>query len=1339
MERTDAGVNGTSRGAESSAGTEGAQAKESAESPVRFASSASSTKASAETEAGPGGTFSPHGKPVPQAGSAEEAGAPDKSGPANLHAKESAETSFSRPSLRGLASRERAGSAGSGNDSQDETSSPVHVMRSLPAIPSVSDEKPLIITRASALSLAAAAGENRRGSRSSMTKKKRDTGCASVKASGGSADENAESEDDIAALASARARASKAKGTGGVYSTEKKSFSAECERPSAPRRSLVSFGASATKPSGRKPDLGEELEDEGSLSQLSEQDAAAIATEITAENSLRGKDGNRAAPDNNQPGGTSSRKGRSQVSFGSNSEVGEESGGTQRARPRRKRDPTPFVSRAAAGIGADDDDDHGDDNDTGDSDAAEHSSEVERSNISNGASDAAGASLGTIVVGPSSGASDPVGIYRGSLGSDSGAVGMGKRTITFGRDQVKEFESEMEALSRQTTLKSAFSRDTSIMFDGEKELALYEQEIAPSAEIEKDVLAAVPPPAVSAADFGPLGGKADAGSESSARKVSFGSGDASDESSDARGRGIAKKGRRKRDPTPFVSRSFLPADDDDDDDDDEHGADSVRIASNGSSGPEHVQFVEPTNEEIQNTRRISQKVGVRSVRKRDPTPFIPRSHLPPDDEDDGELVDEEKANEPDMKAVPISRDDEHVQFIEPSARERESVRKASVRIGARSIRKRDPTPFVRRNQVAEDDDDENDDDVQSDGSAEDNPAPAGQSFDTFAQRTQATTTETSAIPQKLQPFPSRTDMRNNVRDDGGSNAGVFRVVTQNTAGVDRRRMGAADLLRVNHSSSLSFPTLDPYQCDVTSFVQLDHVYINVADLKVAAAFYIGALGMVPDPRAPIAVFGRALWLNYGRQQLRLVLAPEAQVLAGGFSCVVPDLAAARLRLQQAASLFSEVSAFVIDLSDDAVVSVTCPWGNAFRLREAHKSSLTRGLPDETMMLGVEAVNLFLKPGQSVPFAVFYQRAIGAVVSVDTKSSHFSVRLGAGQSLVVTDSTNESYPRVPLVLCVYSSDFSRVYSVVKDAGMLVSVNDAKTEFVFHHAVGAAPGDQQLLFKVRSLMHPEFCAARTPDMAYGSMRPLEPSFGDNPVGLASLQAASCPPRVASGPVSVLKKREVLAIPHQAHANVGYAEGPLADECSLSGKKGISFGQVQVKEFTMDDARSNTSTTLSASRASSMMSSGAWSFADSTADGAELDAVHESVAPAKSALGAADSVRPGKVPSTSDDGDNNSSHDGRKKGVRIVAEDSTPSIVTPPQAVETNTAGAPEHVHFNEPSAEERGAVRRESVRIGIRSARKRDPTPFVPRSFRPIEDEDDEEDEGYPGGSHERGRR
>mmetsp|Transcript_11772 Transcript_11772/g.25501 ORF Transcript_11772/g.25501 Transcript_11772/m.25501 type:complete len:1291 (+) Transcript_11772:205-4077(+) len=1223
---------------------------------------------------------------------------------------------------RSVGFREKQSSSPTSLDANDGHPQ-VSTMRSLPAMSLDTDEKPLIITREREILFAEGRGKNRS---SGSSKKKRDT--LQTRLSAGSSEDCGETEDECASNNHQARSAKPSNKSSSNPGADRKRSTDTGDNGSSARRVGVSFGAGPPS-GGRPPVKRDEKEDEGEIAaQSAEQDSVTGTSEAKTDVSGRGRSGKKAGFEK-EPAATVSRTRRPQISFGGDGIVADGGGGNAKiAKPRRKRDPTPFVSRSAAGI---DDDDDDDDDDDEDEDAEDASSEVDKAGA-HGDSSSEQNEMGkedpvVISVKPDSGSGDPVGIYRGNGG---GGDGMGKRTITFGRNQVKEFESEMEALSRQTTLKSAFSRETSIVFDGEKELQIFEKEISPSVEIENDVLSAVPHQTISAASMSPYIPKV-VGTADQARKVNFAGGAVPDDGGDGRGRNGPKKGRRKRDPTPFVSRSFLPPDDDDEDD--EAASDSARIASTSSSASEHVQFMEPSGDEIRDSRRVSQRVGFRSVRKRDPTPFIPRSSIPVDDDDDDDYSAQDEprtAPKTDMKAVPISRDDDHVHFTEPTAQERESARKASGRVGVRSFRKRDPTPFVRRSFVPEEDDD-------SDASIDDNLADLPEA--------PSEPSPFSPVPQMPVIVPTAANLRPFQKAPTSQvEVGAFHSSAPQDDRAARRRMGAADLLRVSDGVRTAFPNVDPLMCDVSCFAQLDHVYLLVADLRVAAAFYVDALGLTPDPHMPTSCFGRALWLNHGRQQLRLMLSPESQVISGGFSFIVDDLASARIRLRRAAPLFSDLSAFIVDVSDDNAISVTCPWGNTICLREMKRAQTGVPASGETMSAGIESISWVLRPGQSMAVADFYHNTIGAVVAMEQRSGKMSVRLGPGQSLVFSETSAVIGNTSPLVLCVYVSEFSSLYSIVRDAGMLLDVNEAKNEFVFQHTIAS---DVVFVFKIRSLMHPSFSHSRA--FAGCSMSTIgfserELGFGDNLADLNLQRSAySAPvPRQAqpAGPVSVLKKREQPAFGDiQGNSGLVFGGGG-AEQDDAGGRKGISFGHVQVKEFTMDDSRSNAGSSCSASRTSSRASSLIFTRGEYPETSDSHDA--EQAFNPKPDQGDTSSARSSLANDVSASASVDDSRGRSGRGGVIESNAVIGGSVASASASSSTISSAPivsEHVHFNEPSAEERGEVRRESLRVGIRSVRRRDPTPFVPRSFRPTDEDEDDEDHGYPGGSHERGRR
>ncbi|KAA8499544.1 hypothetical protein FVE85_7129 [Porphyridium purpureum] len=1184
--------------------------------------------------------------------------------------------------------------------------------------------------------------------------------------------------------------------------------------------------------------------------------------------------------------------------------------------PRRKRDPTPFVSRKDAFSG-DDEEPHSEE----DSSNMEPI-QVEETliNVSDPAAvpSCAGSLQSAPVLSPSSVAFDSkrgrvdrgggMGARSNSVqpslpNTDEAIFGMGKRAITFGRDQVREFEVEFEQLSRTTTLQSEFTRERS--FDYGAELIKFEEHLAPGDEYVPNTRVQDIQLKSKAVSFGTSTGEqvpsTAAGNRPRAvrkrdptpfvRRHPLPDHDDQDEeeeendAEDERGqngeddveeddggkehgqgdralvaesphvgfmepsieeketvrresRGMGRSTIRKRDPTPFVPRSFLPAESDEEDDvaaelgrRESRARDSVQLPLSSAEemkagADERVHFTEPSLDEMLDVRMESGRVGVRSTKKRDPTPFIPRSFLPEDDEESENEENDEReeerkgrcrrsdgvsltsATEPtsvvEHKATPV------ILFVEPTDVEKTETREQVKQIAVRSVRKRDPTPFIRRGAFVDGDKEHEENEEEDDGRVSTR-APESDKLAsratrnhevTFKEPEKGPTMKGPKVIHKREPTPfvrrsmiveedddgdevheeagsggqtsgksgvtfaktsppsadaakkkvlrtrdptpfvrrhldDEEDKEEDENDARGTGADPFssvtdRVVEENSGGRSKAAEKAASR-RVVYNQATATPafardvvqhtlgsrsfswvrTDDGFQ-DLTGFVHLGHMYLRVSDLSLAYRFYVEVLNLTVDPAMPSCYFGKMLWLNIGRQQLRLVLCGEAQYLTGSITVTVPALQEYTAQVVESVRGFPEDTQVLVDLSDARELVVSCPWGNTLKF--------VQSLPGE-YPLRLQCVHLVVRHGTCSAIGDFYEQIVGCVINRKGRSE-VRVIVGPHQYLLFTESS-KAWQEEGLVLCFYVPHFSTVLGTLFLNKLLPEKYDPDSfgglEFDFPGVVDISKllrGKQEtilnLTHRVRSLKHAEFlrplvntfiwdrvlkvCApdelAFFPDAVHGAMSSIEPT---STLPAASSEALNVFPdgKLEPGPSSrihfgtgnaLAETQRVVGFSGEAdeeplgpdEANptkrepVGVLRKSRGEESSGPNLRdlgrSITFGSNMVKEYPLDESRT-TSSINTASRSNSIFS--------------ELEIM---------------------MPFSNS-----------------------------PRAAGSGMGPPDEHdqaVHFKEPSEVEKEEARRAGHRVGIRSVRKREPTPFIPRAY--INSDDDGEAGGITHG-------
>lgn len=265
-------------------------------------------------------------------------------------------------------------------------------------------------------------------------------------------------------------------------------------------------------------------------------------------------------------------------------------------------------------------------------------------------------------------------------------------------------------------------------------------------------------------------------------------------------------------------------------------------------------------------------------------------------------------------------------------------------------------------------------------------------------------------------------------------------------------------------------TYDRTTQDVGNLVALEHVNVTVPDQELAALFYVTGLGFTRDPYID---FGTAnMWINVGSQQFHLPKR-EAQVLRGVIGLVVPDLEQLHKRMARLQKRYGDQLAgtqFCWVANDDGSLSITCPWGNRFRVHGAAQADTSSDLP-----LGMVAVDFDVAAGSAAGIARFYADVVGApaeVIDLDgTPSAH--VRVGRSQRLRFTETTTALPPYDGHHIAVYLSNFSKPYQALAARG-LITMETNEHEYRFQDIVDLDTGAvlATVEHEVRSTFHPMY---------------------------------------------------------------------------------------------------------------------------------------------------------------------------------------------------------------------------------------------------------------------------
>lgn len=251
--------------------------------------------------------------------------------------------------------------------------------------------------------------------------------------------------------------------------------------------------------------------------------------------------------------------------------------------------------------------------------------------------------------------------------------------------------------------------------------------------------------------------------------------------------------------------------------------------------------------------------------------------------------------------------------------------------------------------------------------------------------------------------------------------------------------------------------------DMGNIVGLEHVNVQVGDQRLATLFYVQGLGLTRDPYLQVGVTN--MWINVGRSQFHLPTR-EPQVLRGSIGLVMPGLDALVDRLERVREPLEDTEFDYVAPNGNAVVDVTCPWGNRFRCHEA-------GGQFDPMGLGMPYVQFDVPIGTSAGIARFYDQIFDAPSGVDEWDGAPSAIIQAGlhQKLVYRE-TNGQIPEFDQHhIQIYVADFSGPYNRLKERG-LISQESNQHQYRFVTIVDPDNGKElfEIDHEVRSMTHP-----------------------------------------------------------------------------------------------------------------------------------------------------------------------------------------------------------------------------------------------------------------------------
>eukprot|EP01113_Clastostelium_recurvatum_P006200 TRINITY_DN12811_c0_g1_i1.p1 TRINITY_DN12811_c0_g1~~TRINITY_DN12811_c0_g1_i1.p1 ORF type:complete len:333 (-),score=48.29 TRINITY_DN12811_c0_g1_i1:21-1019(-) len=255
--------------------------------------------------------------------------------------------------------------------------------------------------------------------------------------------------------------------------------------------------------------------------------------------------------------------------------------------------------------------------------------------------------------------------------------------------------------------------------------------------------------------------------------------------------------------------------------------------------------------------------------------------------------------------------------------------------------------------------------------------------------------------------------------------------------------------------------------NVGNIVSLEHVNLEVPDLYLSKIFYGDALGCAVDPHKT-AKNPKVTWYNLGYQQFHVRWNSDspAQIMDGHVGLIVPSLQRALERLSISAPHLKGTKFQIAvvedhtprraspapsrggdrggDSDDDAIpkppylpipvkgmtryISVTCPWGNQYRLYE--------NTPDLQFRsgAGIAYVETMCPPHTLKVIADFYRDIIGSLAEIEETQAGGVLRVCAGvhQQLIfrekeVDDRTEyEQENGRGYHICYYVANFSDTF-------------------------------------------------------------------------------------------------------------------------------------------------------------------------------------------------------------------------------------------------------------------------------------------------------------------------
>ncbi|MGE5539719.1 MAG: hypothetical protein ACM30I_13965 [Gemmatimonas sp.] len=257
-------------------------------------------------------------------------------------------------------------------------------------------------------------------------------------------------------------------------------------------------------------------------------------------------------------------------------------------------------------------------------------------------------------------------------------------------------------------------------------------------------------------------------------------------------------------------------------------------------------------------------------------------------------------------------------------------------------------------------------------------------------------------------------------------------------------------------------TYDRSAEDFGNIVNLGHVNVQVADQRLATAYYVSGLGLTRDPYLMTGT--NNMWVNVGMSQFHLPT-NSPQVVRGITGLVIPDREALLARLSKAKKELADTR-FDFRESNDGVETV-CPWGNRITCHAPDPARFGR------MALGMTYVAFDVPPGTADGIARFYREIFLAPSEVRNERGARTAFVMAGerQHLVFRESDAPQAPYDGNHFQIYICNFSGPYRRLMELG-LVTQESSQHQYRFKDIVDL--DTREVLYtvdhEVRAMSHP-----------------------------------------------------------------------------------------------------------------------------------------------------------------------------------------------------------------------------------------------------------------------------